>query len=124
MVKPHWFKTRFENHISYNIIIFSTNIAETSITIPDVAYVIDSGFVKYNDYNEALKASAMVEDWTSKSNVTQRSGRAGRTKSGQCWHLYRWDFYFFLILWKVSDLQEAKQFIFDWILRISALASN
>ena len=75
---------------------FSTNIAETSITIPDVAYVIDSGFVKYSDYNEALKASAMVEDWTSKSNVTQRSGRAGRTKSGQCWHLFRLEILGFL----------------------------
>ncbi|CAA7028259.1 unnamed protein product [Microthlaspi erraticum] len=69
-------------------VIIATNIAETSITIDDVVYVIDSGKHKENRYNPHKKLSSMVEDWISKANVRQRAGRAGRVKPGICFSLY------------------------------------
>ncbi|CAE5962521.1 unnamed protein product [Arabidopsis arenosa] len=69
-------------------VIIATNIAETSITIDDVVYVIDSGKHKENRYNPQKKLSSMVEDWISKANARQRMGRAGRVKPGHCFSLY------------------------------------
>ncbi|KAG7649925.1 DEAD/DEAH box helicase domain [Arabidopsis thaliana x Arabidopsis arenosa] len=69
-------------------VIIATNIAETSITIEDVVYVIDSGKHKENRYNPHKKLSSMVEDWVSKANARQRMGRAGRVKPGHCFSLY------------------------------------
>ncbi|GKV32188.1 hypothetical protein SLEP1_g40810 [Rubroshorea leprosula] len=69
-------------------IIIATNIAETSITIDDVVYVIDCGKHKENRYNPQKKLSSMVEDWISKANAKQRRGRAGRVKPGICFSLY------------------------------------
>ncbi|KAM5573325.1 DExH-box ATP-dependent RNA helicase DExH7, chloroplastic-like [Rosa sericea] len=69
-------------------IIVATNIAETSITIDDVVYVIDCGKHKENRYNPQKKLSSMVEDWISKANARQRRGRAGRVKPGICFCLY------------------------------------
>ncbi|KAG7588375.1 Helicase superfamily 1/2 ATP-binding domain [Arabidopsis suecica] len=69
-------------------VIIATNIAETSITIDDVIYVIDSGKHKENRYNPQKKLSSMVEDWISKANARQRMGRAGRVKPGHCFSLY------------------------------------
>ncbi|XP_004300262.1 PREDICTED: ATP-dependent RNA helicase DHX36 [Fragaria vesca subsp. vesca] len=69
-------------------IIVATNIAETSITIDDVVYVIDCGKHKENRYNPQKKLSSMVEDWISKANARQRRGRAGRVKPGICFCMY------------------------------------
>ncbi|CAA7028264.1 unnamed protein product [Microthlaspi erraticum] len=69
-------------------VIVATNIAETSITIDDVVYVIDSGKHKENRYNPQKKLSSMVEDWISQANARQRAGRAGRVKPGHCYSLY------------------------------------
>ncbi|EFH64483.1 helicase domain-containing protein [Arabidopsis lyrata subsp. lyrata] len=69
-------------------VVIATNIAETSITIEDVVYVIDSGKHKENRYNPQKKLSSMVEDWVSKANARQRMGRAGRVKPGHCFSLY------------------------------------
>ncbi|RID44875.1 hypothetical protein BRARA_I01640 [Brassica rapa] len=69
-------------------VIIATNIAETSITIDDVVYVIDSGKHKENRYNPQKKLSSMVEDWISQANARQRTGRAGRVKPGICYSLY------------------------------------
>ncbi|GMI87912.1 hypothetical protein like AT1G58060 [Hibiscus trionum] len=69
-------------------IIVATNIAETSITIDDVVYVIDCGKHKENRYNPQKKLSSMVEDWISRANAKQRRGRAGRVKPGICFCLY------------------------------------
>ncbi|XP_023643306.1 DExH-box ATP-dependent RNA helicase DExH7, chloroplastic isoform X2 [Capsella rubella] len=69
-------------------VIAATNIAETSITIDDVVYVIDSGKHKENRYNPQKKLSSMVEDWISQANARQRTGRAGRVKPGICFSLY------------------------------------
>ncbi|XP_010065338.2 DExH-box ATP-dependent RNA helicase DExH7, chloroplastic isoform X1 [Eucalyptus grandis] len=69
-------------------VIVATNIAETSITIDDVVYVIDSGKHKENRYNPQKKLTSMVEDWISQANSKQRRGRAGRVKPGTCFCLY------------------------------------
>lgn len=64
-------------------IILATNIAESSITIPDVAYVVDSGKQKINMYNPALRMNSLKTTWISKSNSIQRLGRVGRTQPGE-----------------------------------------
>ncbi|KAK4491261.1 hypothetical protein RD792_001997 [Penstemon davidsonii] len=69
-------------------VIIATNIAETSITIDDVVYVVDCGRHKENRYNPQKKLSSMVEDWISQANARQRRGRAGRVKPGICFCLY------------------------------------
>jgi ATP-dependent RNA helicase DHX36 len=69
-------------------IILSTNIAETSITIDDVVYVIDCGKIKIKNYDPVLKISTLQPEWNSQANSHQRRGRAGRVQSGECYHLY------------------------------------
>ncbi|KAL3807673.1 hypothetical protein ACHAXA_000319, partial [Cyclostephanos tholiformis] len=69
-------------------IVLSTNIAETSITIDDVVFVVDSGRVKENRYDDLNKMPTLIECWASKASAKQRRGRAGRVKPGYCWHLF------------------------------------
>ncbi|EAU88277.2 pre-mRNA splicing factor [Coprinopsis cinerea okayama7 len=69
-------------------IIVSTNIAEASVTIDGIRYVIDSGFVKIRVYNPTASMSSLVVVPTSKAAATQRAGRAGRTSNGVCYRLY------------------------------------
>lgn len=68
-------------------IILATNIAETSITIDDVVFVIDSGKVKEKTYDALTSVTALRSVWISKANAVQRRGRAGRCKPGYCYHL-------------------------------------
>lgn len=63
-------------------IILATNIAETSITIPDVVYVVDSSKHREMQYDRARSISNLVSTWTAKSNARQRAGRAGRVQHG------------------------------------------
>ncbi|XP_078172951.1 RNA helicase family protein isoform X1 [Carex rostrata] len=69
-------------------VIVATDIAETSITIDDVVYVLETGKHKENRYNPQKKMSSIVEDWISRANAKQRRGRAGRVKPGICFCLY------------------------------------
>eukprot|EP00898_Chlorokybus_atmophyticus_P004343 jgi/Chlat1/490/Chrsp103S00981 len=69
-------------------VVIATNIAETSITIPDVVYVIDSGKVKENRYDPHRGMSSLVEAWISQASSRQRKGRAGRVQPGQSFALY------------------------------------
>ncbi|KAG7341683.1 ATP-dependent helicase HrpA [Nitzschia inconspicua] len=69
-------------------IVLSTNIAETSLTIDDVAFVVDTGRAKEKDYDPHLKTSTLQPTWISQSSSKQRKGRAGRTKAGVCFHLF------------------------------------
>jgi hypothetical protein len=69
-------------------IILSTNIAETSITIDDVAVVIDSGRVKEKVYDPHVKLAYLKSAWISQASARQRKGRAGRTRAGVCFHLF------------------------------------
>lgn len=69
-------------------IILSTNIAETSITIDDVVFVIDSGKVKQKHYDSVTSTTSLTATWISQACATQRAGRAGRTKPGVCFRLF------------------------------------
>ena len=69
-------------------IVLATNIAETSITIPDVSHVIDTGRVKESRYNSETRIKELVTVWTSQASAQQRAGRAGRTTNGTCYRLY------------------------------------
>ncbi|OAE31756.1 hypothetical protein AXG93_4874s1190 [Marchantia polymorpha subsp. ruderalis] len=69
-------------------VVLATNIAETSITIDDVVHVIDSGKHKENRFDPRRGMSSMVEAWISQANSKQRSGRAGRVRSGHCYCLF------------------------------------
>lgn len=68
--------------------IVSTNVAETSLTVDGIKYVIDSGFCKLKVYNPKIGMDALVRTPVSKANANQRSGRAGRTGPGFCFRLY------------------------------------
>ena len=68
--------------------IVATNIAETSLTLDGVKYVIDTGFCKLKVYNPKIGMDALQITPISQANANQRSGRAGRTGPGQCYRLY------------------------------------
>ncbi|ELT89229.1 hypothetical protein CAPTEDRAFT_101871 [Capitella teleta] len=69
-------------------IVLTTNIAETSITIDDVVYVIDSGRMKEKRYDASKSMESLDLVWESKANAQQRKGRAGRVASGVAFHLF------------------------------------
>jgi pre-mRNA-splicing factor ATP-dependent RNA helicase DHX16 len=74
-------------------VVLATNIAETSLTIDGIVYVIDPGFVKENIYNPATGMSKLVAVPCSRASANQRSGRAGRVGPGKCFRLYtKWAF--------------------------------
>ncbi|XP_066596074.1 ATP-dependent DNA/RNA helicase DHX36-like [Prorops nasuta] len=69
-------------------IVLATSIAETSITIEDIVYVIDSGRMKIRNVNYKSNEQYLEPVWISKANAKQRKGRAGRIQQGQCYKLY------------------------------------
>jgi pre-mRNA-splicing factor ATP-dependent RNA helicase DHX38/PRP16 len=68
--------------------IVATNIAETSLTLDGVKYVIDTGFCKLKVYNPRIGMDALQINPISQANANQRAGRAGRTGPGHCYRLY------------------------------------
>jgi len=68
--------------------IVSTNVAETSLTVDGIKYVIDSGFCKLKVYNPKIGMDSLNVTPVSRANANQRSGRAGRTGPGFCFRLY------------------------------------
>lgn len=69
-------------------VIVSTNIAETSLTIDGIVYVVDPGFSKQKVYNPRIRVESLLVSPISKASAQQRAGRAGRTKPGKCFRLY------------------------------------
>ena len=80
-------------------VIVSTNVAETSLTIPGVRYVVDAGRQKERKYEKTSGMSRFEVGWISKASAEQRAGRAGRTAPGHCYRLFSSSHY-------VNDLNE------------------
>uniref|UniRef100_A0A673C5N8 RNA helicase n=1 Tax=Sphaeramia orbicularis TaxID=375764 RepID=A0A673C5N8_9TELE len=68
--------------------VVATNVAETSLTIPGIKYVVDCGRVKKRFYDRVTGVSSFKVTWTSQASANQRAGRAGRTEPGHCYRLY------------------------------------
>ncbi|KAH8294471.1 hypothetical protein KR018_010164 [Drosophila ironensis] len=68
--------------------VVSTNVAETSLTIPHIKYVVDSGRQKTRLYDKLTGVSSFVVTYTSKASADQRAGRAGRISAGHCYRLF------------------------------------
>ncbi|KAI6103800.1 P-loop containing nucleoside triphosphate hydrolase protein [Pisolithus croceorrhizus] len=69
-------------------VVVSTNIAETSLTIDGIVYVVDPGFSKQKVYNPRIRVESLLVTPISKASAQQRAGRAGRTRPGKCFRLY------------------------------------
>lgn len=70
------------------LVVVATNVAETSLTIPGIKYVVDTGREKAKNYNYRNGMAAYEIKWISKASAAQRAGRAGRTGPGHCYRLY------------------------------------
>eukprot|EP00526_Cylindrotheca_closterium_P003295 CAMPEP_0113647716 /NCGR_PEP_ID=MMETSP0017_2-20120614/25277_1 /TAXON_ID=2856 /ORGANISM="Cylindrotheca closterium" /LENGTH=1482 /DNA_ID=CAMNT_0000559827 /DNA_START=29 /DNA_END=4477 /DNA_ORIENTATION=+ /assembly_acc=CAM_ASM_000147 len=77
----------FRSYGGVTKVILSTNVAETSITIPDCTVVIDSCREKQSTYDPANRMPMLIEHFASKASLKQRRGRAGRVRSGKCYKL-------------------------------------
>ncbi|XP_027125922.2 DExH-box ATP-dependent RNA helicase DExH3 isoform X2 [Coffea arabica] len=69
-------------------IVLATNMAETSITINDVVFVVDCGKAKETSYDALNNTPCLLPTWISQAAARQRRGRAGRVQPGECYHLY------------------------------------
>lgn len=69
-------------------VVLATNIAETSLTIDNIIYVIDPGFCKQNNFNSRTGMETLIVVPISKASANQRAGRAGRVAAGKCFRLY------------------------------------
>jgi len=69
-------------------VVVATNIAEASLTIDGIVYVVDPGFYKQKVYNPRIRVESLLVSRISKASAQQRAGRAGRTKPGKCFRLY------------------------------------
>jgi HrpA-like RNA helicase len=86
--------TSLNQHPEYNAsrptrkLVMATNVAESSITIDSIVYVIESGYHYEQAYFPEESARSLMLERISKASVRQREGRAGRTQNGYCYHLY------------------------------------
>lgn len=88
-------------------VILSTNIAETSVTIPGIKYVIDSGLVKIKSFNPISGVECLGLLPISKAQAMQRSGRAGRESEGACFRLYTEETFFELRDSPIAEIRRA-----------------
>ncbi|KAJ0121218.1 tp-dependent rna helicase [Diaporthe amygdali] len=93
-------------------VVLATNIAETSVTVPGVRYVVDTGKAKVKEFRVRLGMESLLAKPISKSSAIQRAGRAGREAAGKCYRLYTQEGFQSL---KDADLPE--------ILRVDALGA-
>ena len=77
----------------HRLIVVATNIAETSITIPGITYVVDTGRQKCRNYHAGTGMASFDVMWISKAAADQRAGRAGRTGPGRCYRLFSSNMY-------------------------------
>ena len=78
----------FTNKSSLRRVILATNVAETSVTVPNIGYVVDPGLARINRYSYRTKLERLPIEPISRASADQRKGRCGRIAPGTCYRLY------------------------------------
>ena len=107
------------NNVNRKLVV-STNVAESSLTIEGIKYVIDCGYEIFSYYDPELRAHALEKKFISQAQVIQRKGRSGRTEPGVCYHLYTKDDYENKML-KFPEPSIRTSNIYDMCLRLAYL---
>lgn len=81
-------RNKYKDTGKHRKLVMATNVAESSITIDGIKYVIDSGFEYFSSYDPKLRARCLDKKLITVAQAKQRMGRAGRTEPGICYHLY------------------------------------
>ena len=100
-------------------IIVATNVAETSLTIPGIRYVVDSGLARVSQYNPRTRTTALPVEPISRSSADQRMGRCGRVENGVCIRLYSEEDYLSRPLFTPPEILRSN--LAEVILRMTAL---
>ena len=100
-------------------VVVSTNIAEASVTIEGIVYVVDCGYAKLRAYSPSTGIDTLTAVPISKASATQRAGRAGRTKPGKCFRMYTEEGYATLPATSVPEIQRSN--MAPLILQLKAL---
>ncbi|XP_078508280.1 putative ATP-dependent RNA helicase DHX35 isoform X1 [Lissotriton helveticus] len=118
---PSFEQMKVFERVSHNVrkVIVATNIAETSITINGIVFVIDCGFVKLRAYNPKTAIESLVLVPVSQASACQRAGRGGRNRSGKCFRLYTEEDFEKLPLSTVPEMQRSN--LAPVILQLKAL---
>lgn len=104
-------------------VVLATNIAETSLTIDGIVYVVDPGFCKQNSYNPRTGMESLVVTPISKASAEQRAGRAGRVSPGKCFRLYTaWAFQHELDDMQIPEIQRTN--LGNVVLMLKSLGIN
>lgn len=103
-------------------VVFSTNIAETSVTIPNIRYVVDLGLEKCRQFDFSHGVITTNVDFISKASAEQRQGRAGRTGPGHCYRLY--SIAFFSKFKKYTDPEIQRKPITEVVLLLKTMGLN
>ncbi|CAO3625475.1 unnamed protein product [Cunninghamella blakesleeana] len=88
-------------------IVFATNVAQTSITIPGIRYVVDAGFIKEKSYDATTGMDALLVTQISQAAAIQRAGRAGRTAPGKVYRLYKEECFNSMRLNPIPEIQRS-----------------
>jgi ATP-dependent helicase HrpA len=86
-------------------IVLATNVAETSLTIPGIVFVVDTGLARVNRYNPRTGITQLLVEPISRASADQRKGRAGRLHSGVCYRLYGNDDYQARVPFTIPEVQ-------------------
>jgi ATP-dependent helicase HrpA len=100
-------------------IVLSTNVAETSLTVPGIRYVVDPGLARVNRYSYRNKVEMLLTERVSQASANQRAGRCGRVAAGVCIRLYEEEDY--RTRPPFSDPEIARASLASVILRMAAL---
>lgn len=103
-------------------IICSTNVAETSITIEGIVYVVDTGIRRVLTFNHKSRIEILAESYISKQDSEQRKGRAGRMQPGKCYRLYSKEQYNQLEQYNVPDIVRGN--FVNYLINLKALGIN
>ncbi len=108
----------FKHNTGYKVVV-ATNVAETSVTVPGIRYVVDTGLARISSYNPRSRTTGLPVTKISQASCNQRAGRCGRTGPGTCYRLYSKEDYLLRPEFTIPEIKRAN--LADVLLQMAVL---